>query len=67
MASSSDDIRKLFRDRKQQQQNSKRIDSPLARYDAAGRLFCTVCRLQIANESNWSSHLIDRSHRQVCD
>ena len=60
-----EDLRKLMQERKQEQLLEKRIDSPLARYDNAGNLFCRVCELRIENVNFWTKHLVSKEHKQV--
>ncbi len=36
---------------------TKRIESPLAKYNSAGQLFCVLCNIQIKNEMFWTGEL----------
>lgn len=58
------ELRQLMRE-KAQGKVAKRIESPLAKYDEAGKLWCVVCNIVIHSESIWSSHLIEKSHKKV--
>ena len=60
-----EDLKKLMQERKQEQLLEKRIDSPLARYDNAGNLFCRVCELKIENANFWTKHLVSKEHKLV--
>ncbi|KAI2809743.1 U6 snRNA-associated Sm-like protein LSm2 [Blomia tropicalis] len=57
------ELRQLMRE-KAQGKVTKRIESPLAKYDEAGKLWCVVCNIVIHSESIWSSHLIEKSHKK---
>jgi len=36
---------------------AKKIDSPLAKYNAAGQLFCVLCNQSVKNELVWTAHI----------
>ena len=44
---------------------TKKIESPLARYDSAGRLSCILCDQNISSDSLWSQHISSKSHKNV--
>lgn len=60
-----DDLKKLMEEKKQEQLNNKRIDSPLAKYDQDNNLFCKICDLKIENVNFWTKHLISKEHKLV--
>ena len=63
-AYTKEDLKKLMQLKKVS--STKRIDSPLARYDNAGVLSCVVCPgVKIKQESFWSSHLVSKHHKEV--
>jgi zinc finger protein 830 len=35
----------------------KRVESPLAKYNGAGQLFCALCAAPVKNEMFWTGHL----------
>ena len=63
---SQQELRQLMRE-KVQSKKDIRIDSPLARYDDRGQLWCRICNQIINNEFLWSTHLIGKSHKKVFD
>ncbi|XP_071942134.1 zinc finger protein 830-like [Antedon mediterranea] len=66
MASKKVDIRQLMKRQKVQNSlsSTKKIDSPLARYNSLGQLSCKVCNIQIKSEILWKSHLQSRKHKE---
>jgi len=59
------DMRSLMQQRKQATvEPARRVDSPLARYSAAGQLSCVVCRTPVKSELAWTGHLASRSHKE---
>lgn len=63
-AYTKDDLKRLMQQKKSEAA-SRRIDSPLAKYDAANQLSCVVCTVKIKNESLWTSHLSSKQHKEV--
>lgn len=61
---SQEELRQLMRETKAKK--VARIDSPLARYDAQGKLSCAICNVPVNGEANWSNHLVDSGHKKVC-
>jgi zinc finger protein 830 len=51
------ELKRLMREEK-----SKRIESPLAKYNALGQLLCVICNQVIKSELFWSSHLNSKAH-----
>jgi len=43
----------------------KKIDSPLAKYNNVGQLFCVLCNCQVKNEMFWTGHVNGKSHRNA--
>nr|XP_027205965.1 zinc finger protein 830-like [Dermatophagoides pteronyssinus] len=60
---SQQELRQLMRE-KVQSKKDIRIDSPLARYDDRGQLWCRICNQIINTEFLWSTHLIGKSHKK---
>lgn len=60
-----EDLKKLMESAKQEKLLERRIDSPLARYDEQGNLFCRVCDLRIENANFWTKHLVSKEHKSV--
>ncbi|XP_078661697.1 zinc finger protein 830-like [Branchiostoma floridae x Branchiostoma belcheri] len=60
------DIRELMRKQKAERASSgpKRIESPLARYNSLGQLFCVVCKVQVKNELVWPAHIAGKKHKE---
>ncbi|KAL1914987.1 uncharacterized protein VTP21DRAFT_7692 [Calcarisporiella thermophila] len=59
---SKEEVRRLFSQTRNTRQ--ERINSPLARYDALGKLSCIVCNCVIKNEAIWSAHLGSKQHKE---
>ncbi|XP_037092999.1 zinc finger protein 830-like [Pollicipes pollicipes] len=58
------DLRRLMQQKKQDAAQSKKVDSPLARYSSSGQLSCVVCRTPVKSELAWTAHLVSRSHKE---
>lgn len=43
---------------------SKKIDSPLARYNNAGQLSCILCTLPVKSDLMWVAHVNGKVHRE---
>ncbi|ODM93222.1 putative zinc finger protein [Orchesella cincta] len=41
----------------------KKIESPLAKYNSTGQLFCVLCNAQVKNEIYWTGHINGKQHR----
>ncbi|KAI9592058.1 hypothetical protein BDF19DRAFT_416659 [Syncephalis fuscata] len=48
-------------------QESRRIQSPLARYDTQGRLSCAICKVVIKSSVDWPAHLTSNSHQATIE
>jgi zinc finger protein 830 len=46
---------------------TQRIQSPIAKYDAQGRLHCALCRVPIKSEHLWQAHIASRSHQATIE
>ncbi|XP_050101096.1 zinc finger protein 830 [Anopheles aquasalis] len=44
--------------------NTKRIDSPLAKYNDAGQLLCVLCRSVVRSEAVWKVHINSKQHKE---
>ena len=42
--------------------STKRIESPIARYNSIGQLTCIVCNQLVKSELVWTAHINSRSH-----
>lgn len=47
------------------QSRQKKIDSPLAKYNSAGQLFCVLCNAQVKNEIYWTGHINGKQHKDT--
>uniref|UniRef100_A0A182QET8 Zinc finger protein 830 n=1 Tax=Anopheles farauti TaxID=69004 RepID=A0A182QET8_9DIPT len=43
---------------------SKRIESPLAKYNDAGQLTCVLCRSVVRSEAVWKVHINSKQHKE---
>ncbi|XP_057373501.1 zinc finger protein 830-like [Daphnia carinata] len=43
---------------------TKKIESPLAKYNSVGQLTCIVCNSVVKNELVWTAHINGRQHRE---
>jgi len=43
---------------------SKKIESPLAKYNSAGQLSCVLCNTIVKSEMVWTAHVNGRQHRE---
>uniref|UniRef100_A0A2M4BSL0 Zinc finger protein 830 n=1 Tax=Anopheles marajoara TaxID=58244 RepID=A0A2M4BSL0_9DIPT len=44
--------------------NTRRIDSPLAKYNDAGQLSCVLCRSVVRSEAVWKVHINSKQHKE---
>ncbi|KAF7725284.1 hypothetical protein EC973_000294 [Apophysomyces ossiformis] len=58
------EIRRLFKQQRQERQKIQKINHPFAKYDGQGRLICAVCNALVKNESVWPSHLASSVHKE---
>ncbi|XP_078378375.1 zinc finger protein 830-like [Oculina patagonica] len=49
---------------KSQKEMKKKIESPLAKYNSAGQLFCVLCDIPIKSAILWTSHVLGRKHKE---
>ena len=61
---SKDDLRQMMKQHGASKAASKKIDSPLAKYNSIGQLVCIVCNSQVKSELLWSAHLQGRTHKE---
>uniref|UniRef100_S4RHF5 Zinc finger protein 830 n=1 Tax=Petromyzon marinus TaxID=7757 RepID=S4RHF5_PETMA len=64
-----EDLRRLMREKQREKLRSpaavtKRIDSPLARYNSLGHLYCVVCNIPIKSELLWQTHVLGKLHKE---
>lgn len=61
------DLRRLMNEQKSKQQvtiPTKKIDSPLAKYNEAGQLMCVLCKSVVRSEDVWKVHINAKQHKQ---
>ncbi|XP_028411529.1 zinc finger protein 830-like [Dendronephthya gigantea] len=56
------DVRTLMKE--QRSKSKKKIDSPLARYNNAGQLFCVLCNTVIKSDLLWDAHIRGVKHKE---
>jgi zinc finger protein 830 len=44
--------------------SEKRVESPYAKYNAVGQLWCTLCNCPIKTNLLWSAHILGRTHKE---
>ncbi|XP_058839956.1 zinc finger protein 830-like [Topomyia yanbarensis] len=49
---------------KQTDTTTKKIDSPLAKYNEAGQLTCVLCRSIVRSEAVWKVHINSKQHKE---
>ncbi|XP_072173497.1 zinc finger protein 830-like [Diadema setosum] len=58
------DIRELMKQQRAAKQSAtKRIESPLAKYNNIGQLICVVCNQPVKTEILWNAHIQGKKHR----
>uniref|UniRef100_A0A8C2TTL4 Zinc finger protein 830 n=1 Tax=Coturnix japonica TaxID=93934 RepID=A0A8C2TTL4_COTJA len=58
----------LMREKKRQNADKKRIESPFAKYPhraGLGHLSCTLCSTPVKSELLWQTHVLGKQHREV--
>ncbi|XP_032222156.1 zinc finger protein 830 isoform X2 [Nematostella vectensis] len=63
MATKKVDFRRLKEERESQKKKRK-IESPLAKYNSAGQLFCVLCNAPIKSDLVWPAHVQSKKHRE---
>ncbi|XP_037043930.1 zinc finger protein 830 [Bradysia coprophila] len=61
------DLRRLMNEQKSKQQvtiPTKKIDSPLAKYNESGQLMCVLCKSIVRSEDVWKVHVNAKLHKQ---
>ncbi|KAI8140394.1 hypothetical protein BJV82DRAFT_581357 [Fennellomyces sp. T-0311] len=56
------EVRRLLKQQRTERQKEKRIDHPLAKYDAQDQLMCVVCNSHV--KSSWAGHLGSALHKE---
>uniref|UniRef100_A0A8D0FHF7 Zinc finger protein 830 n=1 Tax=Strix occidentalis caurina TaxID=311401 RepID=A0A8D0FHF7_STROC len=59
-----EELRRLMREKQQQNAGKKRIDSPFAKYPHLGHLSCTLCNAPVKSELLWQTHALGKQHRE---
>lgn len=60
-----DDLRRLMKERRENLRDKKnRVDSPFAKYNHLGQLFCIICNMQIKSNGLWTSHVAGKIHKE---
>ncbi|XP_066925985.1 zinc finger protein 830-like [Clytia hemisphaerica] len=60
-AAKAQELRRLM---KQQKNNNRKINHPLAKYNALGQVTCQICNTPLKNEMLWNTHLQSRKHKE---
>ncbi|XP_020899673.1 zinc finger protein 830 [Exaiptasia diaphana] len=63
MAAKKVDFRRLKEERENLKKKAK-IDSPLAKYNSLGQLFCVLCNATVKNELLWNAHVQGKKHKE---
>jgi zinc finger protein 830 len=63
IAMSSSELRNAFRAAKQ----INRVNHPLAAYDEAGKLRCTLCIVSIKSATAWIGHIASKGHKDAVE
>uniref|UniRef100_UPI00398F0563 zinc finger protein 830 n=1 Tax=Pristiophorus japonicus TaxID=55135 RepID=UPI00398F0563 len=58
------ELRRLMREKQRAAAASKRIESPLAKYNSLGHLSCVLCSTPIKNELLWQTHILGKQHKE---
>jgi len=59
------DLRRIMSEQKRKfSETIKKIDSPLAKYDDSGQLFCILCESVVRSEAVWNIHINSKKHRE---
>lgn len=53
-----------MREKQRAAAGSRRIESPLAKYNSLGHLSCVVCSIPIKNELLWQTHILGKQHKE---
>ncbi|KAI1280608.1 Zinc finger protein [Halotydeus destructor] len=61
-AYTKDDLKRLMQAKRNA--SSRKVDSPLAKYDSSGTLTCIVCKCKLSSDSLWMSHLSSKQHKE---
>ncbi|CAN9503503.1 unnamed protein product [Ophioblennius macclurei] len=62
---SQQDLRRLMRETQRQSADRKqRVQSPFARYSAAGQLSCGLCGSALKSELLWPAHVLGKQHKE---
>uniref|UniRef100_A0A803XY85 Zinc finger protein 830 n=1 Tax=Meleagris gallopavo TaxID=9103 RepID=A0A803XY85_MELGA len=59
-----EELRRLMREKKRQNADKKRIESPFAKYPRLGHLSCTLCSAPVKSELLWQTHVLGKQHRE---
>eukprot|EP00026_Physarum_polycephalum_P006024 Phypoly_transcript_06064.p1 GENE.Phypoly_transcript_06064~~Phypoly_transcript_06064.p1 ORF type:complete len:297 (+),score=87.30 Phypoly_transcript_06064:873-1763(+) len=60
--SKQDELRQLMK--KGQAERKSKVDSPFAKYNAAGQLQCSLCGTAIKTEALWPVHIKSKTHKE---
>ncbi|XP_048786545.1 zinc finger protein 830-like [Lagopus muta] len=59
-----EELRRLMREKKRQNADKKRIESPFAKYNSLGHLSCTLCSAPVKSELLWQIDVLGKQHRE---
>ncbi|XP_014669423.1 PREDICTED: zinc finger protein 830-like [Priapulus caudatus] len=59
------ELRRLMKSKLTNGQSKKKgVDSPHAKYNSLGQLYCTICSTQVKTDLLWPAHVNGRTHKQ---
>ncbi|XP_069768050.1 zinc finger protein 830 [Narcine bancroftii] len=58
------ELRRLMREKQRSAAGSRRIESPLAKYNSLGHLSCVICSIPVKNELLWQTHILGKQHKE---
>ncbi|XP_072910412.1 zinc finger protein 830 [Hemitrygon akajei] len=58
------ELRRLMREKQRAGASSRRIESPLAKYNSLGHLSCVICSTPVKNELLWQTHILGKQHKE---
>ncbi|XP_064409302.1 zinc finger protein 830 [Latimeria chalumnae] len=59
-----EELRRLMREKQRQVADSKKIESPFAKYNSLGHLSCVLCNIHIKSELLWPAHILGKQHKE---
>ncbi|XP_072009034.1 zinc finger protein 830 isoform X2 [Engystomops pustulosus] len=59
-----DELRRLMKATQRETASKKKVESPLAKYNSLGQLFCALCNIPIKSELLWQAHILGKLHKE---